>query len=55
VTLAAREMDRINRRKEFKVKKGKVVAVLNYALHHEDVWGNGCIAPSLFDLRNSWR
>jgi hypothetical protein len=29
--------------------------VLNKAPRHEDVWGNGGIAPLLLDLRSRWR
>jgi hypothetical protein len=38
--------------------KGRVKLPLwltNYALHHEGVWGSGCIDPHFLDLSNSWR
>jgi hypothetical protein len=37
------------------VLDSKVVPVLNYALHHEDVWGSGCIDPRFLDLGTNWR
>jgi hypothetical protein len=33
----------------------KTYPVLNKAPRHEDVWGNGGIAPLLLDLRSRWR
>jgi hypothetical protein len=36
-------------------KKGKVVPVLNQALHHEYVQRSGYIDPSFLDLSTSWR
>jgi hypothetical protein len=38
--------------------KGKVklsLCLTNEALHHEDIWGSGCIDPHFLDLGTSWR
>jgi hypothetical protein len=35
--------------------RGKVVPVLNYEPHHEDLLGGGGIAPRTFDLNTRWR
>jgi hypothetical protein len=35
--------------------KGKYVPLLNYAARHDDVLGNGCIAPRILDLDTRWR
>jgi hypothetical protein len=34
--------------------KDKVVPMLNQALHYEDAWGDGCIAPYVLDHGTSW-
>jgi hypothetical protein len=43
----------------YNVKKikgeGKVVPVLDQALHSEDIWGSGCINPHFIDLSTSCR
>jgi hypothetical protein len=31
------------------------LCLTNLALHHEDVWGSGCIDPNFLDLSTSWR
>jgi hypothetical protein len=31
------------------------LCLTNYALHHEGVWGSGCIEPYFLDLSTSWR
>jgi hypothetical protein len=39
-------------RKVVKIKLSLCLA--NEALHHEDVWGSGCIDPRTLDLDTSW-
>jgi hypothetical protein len=31
------------------------LCLINQALHHEGVWGSGCIDPRFLDLGTSWR
>jgi len=33
----------------------KIYPVLNYVLHHEDVWVSGGIAPPILNLDTRWR
>jgi hypothetical protein len=38
-----------------RVKVKLSLCLTNYAIHHQGLWGSGCIDPHFLDLSTSWR
>jgi hypothetical protein len=53
--LAQPDSQKNSDRRRTKDEKVTSALVHNQALHHEDVWGSGCIDPRFVDLGTSWR